>query len=180
MSFISKKAQGMSSAAHIKKSLAVGEGGERRFYNSCKASNMDIKKTSRSADMHKHCDFVVDGESYDVKGLKNSHKKGQLLLEVKNVNGKLGWCNSKKKPEMIAFDFGGFFFCARNSDLHKLIKKRCNLRKKVKKIDDALYKGYSRRNRSDLMTLVNLLDAMNDCEHWILPYEDYHPPMDLL
>ena len=92
---ISKKAQNLSSASHIHKSLQAGQDGERRFYDSCKAANIDIKKTSPKDDIYNHLDFFVDGKSFDVKGIKDSHRNGNLLLELKNVQGKVGWCNDK-------------------------------------------------------------------------------------
>jgi hypothetical protein len=177
---ISKKAQGMSSGQHIAKSINVGASGERRFYDSCKAAGMNIKKTGKKSDIA-HVDFIVkDKVTFDVKGLKDSHKNGNILLELKNVQGKKGWCNDQNTPEWIAFDFGIFFVCAKNTHLYELTKKICNLRSKVSKAKDCLYKGYTRKDRKDLMTMVKLSDVLAECDHWILPYKEYRQPMELL
>lgn len=175
---ISNKAKNMSSQAHIKRSWSIGEDGQQKYYQSCKAANIDIKKTTRQQDMG-HVDFIVDGKTVDVKGLKDTHKEGKILLELKNVQGKDGWC-SEAGPYWISLNFGAFFFHVKNSDLIKLIKKKCDLTQKVSKISDALYKSYSRKGRLDLMTVVSLTDVIKSCEHWYLPIRDWHSPMDLL
>lgn len=168
---ISNKAKSMSNQSHIKKSWRIGENGQEKYYQSCKAANLDIKKTTKEQDMG-HVDFVVEGKTVDVKGLKDTHKEGKILLEIKNVQGKDGWC-SKSGPEWIALDFGAFFFHVKNSDLIKLIKKKCDLTQEVSKISDALYKSYSRRDRKDLMTVVSLTDVVKSCEHWYLPHRTW-------
>ena len=176
---ISRKAQGMSSAAHIYKSQQTGQSGERRFYDSCKAAKKHIKKTGAATDM-KHIDFVVDGKTYDVKGLKDSTKEGNILLELKNVQGKNGWCNKEETPEWIAFDMGGMFLCAKNKDLYEASVALCDLNDTVNKAKDCLYKGYTRKDRKDLMTMIKIADVLNSCECYFLPYKEYRQPMELL
>ena len=176
---ISRKAQGMSSAAHIYKSQQTGQSGERRFYDSCKVSGKDIKKTSAADDMG-HVDFVVNGVTFDVKGIKDSTKEGNILLELKNVQGKSGWCNKESKPQWIAFDFGATFLCVKNLDLYKLAYKVCDFDDTVTKAKDCLYKAYTRKGRKDLMTMVKLEDVLTHCEYRFLPYQEYSQPMELL
>lgn len=180
MANISNTAKKISSPQHLTRSNNVGDSGERRFYDSCKAANLNIKKTTSKLDMYNHTDFVVNNVKFDVKGLKNSHKQGRLLLEIKNVQGKTGWCNSKSSPEYIAFDFGGFFLCVLNSHLYQFVTKNCDLKNKVNKVEDSLYKGYTRKDRQDLTTTILLKDALINCEHWFLPYQEYNQPMELL
>jgi len=166
----------MSSFGHIKRSESIGESGQQKYYQSCKAANLDVKKTSKEKDLT-HVDFLVEGKTVDVKGLKETHKQGKIILELKNVKGENGWCSSSG-PEWVAFDFGAFFFHAKTSDLIKLIKKKCDLKAKVSKIDDALYKSYGRKNREDQMTVVSLTDVIMFCKHWYLPNRDWIPDMD--
>jgi hypothetical protein len=173
---ISDKAMGMSSHQHINRSFSVGQNGQRDYYQSCKAAKIDVKQATNAQDM-KHIDFIVDGKTVDVKGMKDTHKLGQILLELKNVQGKDGWC-SVSGPEWIAFDFGAFFFHAKTTDLIKLAKKKCDLAKRVYKAKDALYKAYTRSGRLDLMTVVSLTDVIKDCEHWYLPKREWMFEMD--
>lgn len=179
MANISNKARGLSSFRHIQQSQKTGDDGERRFYDSCKAAGFDIKKTTAQKDM-KHIDFMVNGKSFDVKGIKKSHKNGEILIELKNVRGDMGWCNNKNSPEYVAFDFGAFFLCVCNSDMYAMVMDLCDLKSKVLTIEEALYKGYQRKDRSDLMTLVKLQDVLNNCGHEFIPYQDYHQPMELI
>ena len=176
---ISDKAKNMSSAGHIKKSINIGHEGQQRFYDSCRAAGKEIKKTSQHDDIKNHTDFVVDGVGFDVKGLKQTQKEGKVGLEIKNVQGKMGWCNGEQKPAWIAFDYGAFFLCVKNDDLFDLAHT-CDWTKKVSNFKDSLYKGYTRKGREDLMTTVLLYDILNTCEHWFLPYEEYRSPMELL
>jgi hypothetical protein len=175
---ISNNAKQLSSKSHIKKSWNLGEGGQQKYYQSCKAANLDVKKTSKQQDLN-HIDFFVDGKSVDVKGLKDTHREGKILIELKNVQGQDGWC-SKSGPEWIAFDFGAFFLHVKNSELLKLVDKKCNLKDKVSHVNDALYKSYTRKNRKDVMTVVNLSDVIKECEHWYLPNREWNFPMELL
>lgn len=179
MASISNKAVNLSSFNHIQRSHQTGDNGERRFYDSCKAAGFDIKKTNTKQD-RKHIDFIVNGKSFDVKGIKNSHKNGEILLEIKNVQGELGWCNNKNSPEYIAFDFGAFFLCVKNTDMFEMVTNICDLKNKVSKIGDALYKSYQRKDRKDLTTLVKLQDVLNMCEHRFIPYQEYYEPMKLI
>ena len=103
----------------------------------------------------------------------------KVVLEIKNVQGEMGWCNGEQKPAWIAFDYGAFFLCAKNDDLFDLANT-CDWTDKVTNFKDSLYKGYTRKGREDLMTTVYLYDILNTCEHWFLPYEEYRSPMELL
>ncbi len=176
---ISNKAKQMSSHGHVKKSNNLGSNGERRFYDSCKNAKLNIFKSSVDQNMA-HVDFIVNNMTFDVKGLKDSHKQGKIILELKNVQGAQGWCNAKGTPEWLAFDFGAFFVCVKNTDLYTCVKKLCNLKETTSKAKDCLYKAYSRTDRKDLLTMITLQDALNNCEHWFLPYGEYFEPMELL
>ena len=176
---ISEKAKKISSVTHIQKSLQTGQEGQQRFYDSCRVAGKVIKKTSEQDDIKNHTDFIVGGEGFDVKGLKQTQKEGKILLEINNVLGHTGWCNNKNKPSFIAFDYGAFFLCVKYEDLYNFAMT-CDLGDKVGHIKDALYKGYTRKNRKDLMTTIWLYDVLNTCEHWFLPYEEYRSPMELL
>ena len=117
-------------------------------------------------------------DEIDLKGLKNSTREGKVLLEFLNVNGKEGWCNEKGIPTWIAFDFGAFFLHAKNADLFNLAKDKCDLRDTVYKVNECLYKGYRRKGRKDLMSMVTLQDVLDGCEHWFLPYSKYQLPIE--
>jgi hypothetical protein len=52
------------------------------------------------------------------------------------------------------------------------------LRETVYRVNECLYKGYTRKGRKDLMSMVTLQDVLADCEHWYLPYAKYQLPLE--
>tara|TARA_A100001201_G_scaffold140061_1_gene132729 strand:+ start:561 stop:1097 length:537 start_codon:yes stop_codon:yes gene_type:complete len=175
---ISDKAKGLCGLSHVAHTKKLMDESVRRYHHSCLSAGLSIKKTGKAQDIG-HVDFVVEGETVDLKGLKNSTREGKILLEFLNVAGKTGWCNESGTPVWIAFDVGAFFLHVKNSDLYQLAKKKCDLRDTVTKVNECLYKGYRRKGRKDLMSMVTLQDVfIADCEHWILPYQQYELPID--
>jgi hypothetical protein len=174
---ISKKAKKMSGAAHIAHSEAKGTEGERKFYDSCMAKKLNVKKTPKKDDIN-HIDFIVDGKTYDVKGLKASHNHGLIVLEKINVQGKQGWCNPDGVPEWVAFDFGILFLCVKNLDLYNLMEECCDLEDLAPNAMKCYHRGWTRKGRKDLITMVGLNEVFVSCEHWILPIQKYHQKME--
>ncbi len=176
---ISNKAKGLSGLTHVAHTKKLMDESVKRYHHSCLSAKLSIKKTGKAQDIG-HVDFVVNGETVDLKGLKNSTREGKILLEFLTVQGKTGWCNENGTPLWIAFDFGAFFLHAKNIDLYNLAKEKCNLRDTVDKVDQCLYKGYRRKGRKDMMSMVLLKDVLESCEHWFLPYSEYQIPIEQL
>jgi hypothetical protein len=174
---ISNKAKGLSGSTHVAHSQKLMDESLERYHHSCLVANLTIKKTGKKQDIG-HVDFVVNGETVDLKGLKNSTREGKILLEFLNVNGKKGWCNENGTPLWVAFDLGAFFLHAKNVDLYNLAKEKCDLRETVTRVDACLHKGYRRKGRKDLMSMVLLKDVLEHCEHWFLPYAKYQVPIE--
>lgn len=174
---ISNKAKGLSGSTHVAHSQKLMDESTDRYHQSCLAANLSIKKTRAQQDIG-HVDFVVNGETVDLKGLKNSSREGKILLEFYNVQGKTGWCNENGTPLWVAFDFGAFFLHVKNIDLYNLAKEKCDLRETVTRASECLYKGYRRRGRKDLMSMVLLKDVLQACDHWFLPYMKYQIPLE--
>ena len=174
---ISNRAKSLSGSSHVAHSQKLMDESVERYHHSCLCADLKIKKTGKQQDIG-HVDFIVNGETVDLKGLKNSTREGKILLEFLNVNGKAGWCNEKGIPTWVAFDFGAFFLHVKNADLFNLAKEKCNLRETVYRVNECLYKGYTRKGRKDLMSMVTLQDVLTDCEHWYLPYAKYQLPLE--
>jgi len=174
---MSDKARGLSGSTHVAHTQKLIDESTERYQHSCLSAGLTIKKTGKAQDIG-HVDFVINGETVDLKGLKNSTREGKILLEFLNVNGKTGWCNENGTPLWIAFDFGAFFLHAKNVDLYNLAKEKCNLRETVNRVDECLYKGYRRKGRKDMMSMVLLKDVLDGCEHWFLPYSKYNIPLE--
>ena len=174
---ISNRAKGLSGSTHVAHSQKLMDESTGRYHQSCLAANLAIKKTGAQQDIG-HVDFVVNGETVDLKGLKNSTREGNILVEFVNVIGKTGWCNATGTPLWIAFDFGAFFLHVKNIDLYTLAKEKCNMEERVTRVGDCLYKLYTRKNRKDLMSMVLLKDVLENCEHWFLPYAKCQIPIE--
>lgn len=164
---ISRNARNLSSKAHVDYSKNIGESSQNKYLASCLAANIEVTRSNRKQDIS-HIDFFINGESVDVKGLKKSHRQGLILLELKNVIGRDGWC-SASGPKWIAFDFGAFFIHVKTTDLLSLVSTKCDLTKKVDRAEDCLYKSYTRKQRQDLMTMIKLEDVIKNYEYWLLP-----------
>ena len=157
-----------STIEHKRKTLALEDTSTKAYQQLCLMNNIKCFKASDEQDIKNHIDFFMDGESVDVKGMKDSSSAGNILIEIKNVNGRSGWCNNAKHPEWIAFYFGAFFLHVYKKDLYQVTNTLCDLENKVPSALACLYKGYTRKNRKDLLTMVKLQDVLNTCNHWFL------------
>ena len=174
---MSDKARGLSGSKHVAHTQKLMDESTERYQHSCLSAGLVIKKATKKQDIG-HIDFVIEGETVDLKGLKNSTREGNILVEFVNVIGKTGWCNATGTPLWIAFDFGAFFLHVKNIDLYTLAKEKCNMEERVTRVGDCLYKLYTRKNRKDLMSMVLLKDVLENCEHWFLPYAKYRIPIE--
>lgn len=69
--------------------LRKGKESEKLF---CKLSGA---KAGTQYDDYNHIDAYLKDITVDVKGLKRSHINGYVLVEITNVQGKLGWCSKR-------------------------------------------------------------------------------------
>lgn len=156
---ISDKAKSISSSKHIDNSINTGLNGESNFISAANKSGLTCVKSSKKDDIFNHIDFYLNGVAVDVKGYKNSHSLGYVVIEFKNVNGKNGWCSDSSKAELIAFEFMYDFILVRNKELLEFCRRTVE-NVFIEKFDSAdLYKKlYTRNNRKDLMTTIKRLD----------------------
>ena len=140
-------------------SSATGRVAEVRFVRAAKELEFQVMKGSRKDDMQLHIDYWLrHGDSkrwgVDVKG---NNLPDEIWCEFKNVAGNPGWMYGG--AAIIAFDMpeeGGFSivdrvelrdFCEENVEDVFVDRKQ-----------DAYMKKYSRKDRSDVITKLNLLD----------------------
>lgn len=74
-------------------------------------------------DDYNHIDVRVGDVTYDVKGLKGCHKKGYVLVELRNVQGKSGWC-SPRGADKLAFQFYDEFVVVDNNTLYRYVQQK--------------------------------------------------------
>ena len=111
-----------------------------------------------------HVDYVSDCGKIDVKARKRVTRKDSdvqddlVWLEFKNVQGKIGWVYGK--ADWIAFEREEDFVLVKRHDLALMGEKICDLGDRVSVGRDALYKGYQRRGRKDLLSIVKMSDVL--------------------
>jgi hypothetical protein len=163
----------MPAESKYRASFLEGQAAERRFQaimdrRGCKC----VFREDKQSQFVDHVDFEVvtkDGalSLVDVKGMKRGSRSDcstspdKIWLEFRNVNGNLGWIYGK--ADFVAFEtHEGFVFIPRE-DLKNWAERNVDLAHLVYNSWDAYKKGYMRRGRNDLISLVN----MSDIEHLI-------------
>lgn len=139
-----------------KKSHDYGEAAEKRFASLlfCPVA------ATRDENVFEHWD-VADGKlKYDVKAMKKFRRSGDYptdrihYVELKNVNGEKGWLYGK--ADYIAFETRSYWVIVSRQKLQDMIEgidmEICS--------EPQIYKLYTRRNRSDLMTVVPTIDLI--------------------
>lgn len=140
-------------------SSATGRVAEVRFVLAAESLGFQVMKGSRKDDMQLHIDYWLrygnSGEwGVDVKG---NNLPDEIWCEFKNVAGNPGWMYGGAK--IIAFDMpeeGGFSIVDRVE-----LKDYCEKNVEDVSVDskaDAYKKKYTRKDRSDVITKLTLLD----------------------
>jgi hypothetical protein len=118
----------------------------------------------REEDIKEHWDVSINGNKYDVKDVKKVSRSdiypNELyhFLEIKNVNGDLGWVYGQ--ANYFAFATNRYFIVVKKEDLQNFIKY--NISKiYVDSPDKSLYALYSRKDRKDVISMVTSLDLMH-------------------
>jgi len=125
------------------------------------------RKATEQEDIFKHFDLMTEeGETYDVKALKavkrgGMYQEGYHYVEIKNVNGDLGWMYGD--ADYIAFECWDYFIVVDRFKLKMFVESRVE-KKFVTNPELAVYRLYTRKGRSDVVTLVKALDIIAFCD----------------
>jgi hypothetical protein len=122
----------------------------------------DVVFSSKEEDINEHWDLKISFK-YDIKSVKKINRDDSYpnenyhFVEIKNVNGKLGWLYSE--ADFFVFETFNYYIIVKKEKLQEFVKN--NVKKtKVNSPDKALYCLYQRSNRKDIITMVNSLDLM--------------------
>jgi hypothetical protein len=136
----------------------------------------DVVFSTKQQDINEHWDLKISFK-YDVKSVKKISRDDDYpnenyhFLEIKNVNGKLGWLYSE--ADFFAFETFNYFIIVKKEKLQEFVKD--NVKKiMVNSPDKALYCLYQRNNRKDIITMVNSLDLMYIADETIKKTENKH------
>lgn len=137
-------------------------------------------ENARAADLQEqfsHVDYFSDFGSVDVKARKRINRSDDsaqdelVWLEFKNVQGRVGWLYGK--ADWIAFERVLDFILVKRADLAELGEKLCDLETRVGSGSEALYKGYQRKGRHDLLSIVKMSDILK------LPHQVWAKGVDI-
>jgi hypothetical protein len=149
------------------KTWAEGCSVQDKFFKVLKTVDPNAREATLD-EQYKHIDFVSEIGTIDVKGKKRANRRMQTSsdiqwIEFKSNQGMPGWIYGSQ--DFIAFERDYGFILVKTLDLKNLSEKLCNLDQRVYKSVDALYKGYSRQDRCDLLSMVKVDDILT------LPYK---------
>lgn len=120
-----------------------------------------VTEATREEDMLEHWDIKLETK-IDVKALRKTKRGDKTTdenihwIELKNVNGNLGWLYGQ--AHCFAFELIDYWVIVDKIKLQEFIKDKC--KDKIKTETPALYKLYTRRGRSDVITLVKTIDLL--------------------
>ena len=135
------------------------------FVLATKNKGYTIKKSDEYDDINNHIDFFVNTNNnkirVDVKSHKRESRNGKFLvdatwIEFRNVHGNLGWLYGK--ADYIAFDRGIKFLLIKRNKLQEVCEKIVDFKRIVDNPKKAYNCVYTRKNRSDLISIVKFSD----------------------
>ena len=155
--------------------LQSGLGAEELFDQIAISKHLEIKNARRRENMQKHIDKYVTDDvgtwSVDIKARKKTRRSDDnaqddwIWIEFQNVRGNTGWLYGE--ADYIAFETQDDFVIVKKDSLIEYVENVVDMGKSVKHSSQARYKTYRRAGRNDLLTMVELSEIKNNCEHSI-------------
>ena len=153
-----------------KDSLELGRRAEDSFARLAIQHGFKVTASSEKGNIDEHFDCVIerDGKSHkvDVKSIKRKSRGDKelqdefLWVELHSVRkDNKGWLYDGK-ADLIAFELTRSFRLVDRLELIALVEKLVDFDEKVASPKEALYKVYSRKSRSDLLTMIKSEDLL--------------------
>lgn len=141
-----------------------GQKVEREFEALLRQRDPNFTKAT-TQEQFQHIDFKTYFGTIDVKAQKRKHRGAAstqndiLWIEHTAVNGKAGWLRAKHL-DILAFEREHCFTLVKRKDLLELVDNLCDLTilDNDGSTNRPLYKGYTRRGRKDLLTIISFSD----------------------
>ena len=137
---------------------------QKSFAQHLRKRDAKYRKANRE-EQFRHIDYFTIFGTIDVKPKKkinrsDSSEQDQLVwVEFKNVQGRDGWLRGQ--TDIIAFERDEDFILIKRNYLLGMCQVKCDLSKRVTNSREALYKGYQREGRKDLISIVKMSDILN-------------------
>lgn len=163
------------------RSVEMGESAERIFDRVIKAQGKSVRKASRYEERVRHIDRWIGDKrwrpspnqtmkdkpeiSVEIKAMKRISRASAepqsewLWVEFKNVSGGEGWLYGD--ATLLATEVETGFYLLYLNSLRSWAEFKVDRNKKVTNPNQAKYKSYSRRNRDDEMSLINLQEFID-------------------
>ena len=143
-------------------SWKAGQDSEDAFGEILRGTYPEARKATLQ-EQYEHKDWICSIGSIDVKALKSknrgsSRQEDYIWIEFKNNVGDEGWLYGTQ--DFVAFEGHNDYIIVRTQDLRRLCELFCYTNKRVDSASAALYKGYSRKNRSDLISMIRRSDLL--------------------
>lgn len=144
-------------------SWEVGQASEDSFGAILKGKYPEARKATLE-EQYEHKDWICSVGSIDVKALKSKNRgstrqEDYIWIEFRNNVGDEGWLYGTQ--DFVAFEGHEDYVIVRTNDLRELSEGLCDIKNRVDSAGAALYKGYSRKNRSDLISMIRRSDLLN-------------------
>jgi len=145
---------------NFEESMEIGRSAEQRFA----ATLTNPVFAAKDEDINDHWDVMDSmGYRYDVKAMKKYRREDDSAtdrlhwVELRNVNGKLGWLYGK--AYYIAFETRSWWIVVKREDLVKFIEGAIwGQEAKIERPKP--YELYQRPERQDLMTVIPTVDLL--------------------
>lgn len=173
---VTNKARSLASPGFIQQCLEIGKKGEEIFQLMTEAT------PSTRQENFNHIDFHWGDKKVDVKGLRPCHRRGYILLELLNVQGKPGWCSKDSHATHIAFQMEDGFYIFEKGALRNFVIERIGTQWKDVLRENGLthrygyekvsYRYLGRTNRSDIFCYVKSKDLMSSVDFELLSFDN--------
>jgi hypothetical protein len=112
-------------------------------------------------EQYDHIDWICEKGTIDVKAMKRISRGSEIQsefiwVEFRNNAGLDGWLYGKQ--DWIAFESPDRYVLVRRSELLSFCLALCDLENRVDQAKDALYRGYTRDGRRDLIAMIRFDD----------------------
>lgn len=153
----------MSSKWKNSSSWNRGQRIEKLFAPLLRQRDPNYRKANRE-EQFRHIDYFSNFGTIDVKAKKRINRSDEneqdelVWVEFLNVQGREGWLRGQ--TDIIAFERDKDFVLIKRNYLLGMCQVKCDLKNKVANSKDALYKGYQREGRKDLISIVKMSDIL--------------------
>lgn len=141
-------------------SWTKGQQSETSFGDLLREKYPEARRATKE-EQFKGMDWICSKGSIDVKAMKSIERGGRpqsefIWVEFKNNAGNDGWLHGEM--DWIAFEEPSRYVIVKRIDLLNFCLRACDLDSRAKAAKDALYKGYNRKNRKDLISMIRKSD----------------------